>query len=461
MAKNNKSPCSSDSAACNPAESDAHSDADPDPNQRFPDNDWPRFLVIKSTDDKSIIKHNFFVISKAIQGIAGTVKNVTPQRNSDIIVVQVDQRQQAINLLDTSLLHDIPVQITAHRTMNTCKGVIRCNIIEDLTDKQILEHLKESSQRVNDVYRIISYREKKKCPTNTFVVTFNQEKIPEKMYVGSLRVDVQPFIPNPRKCSNCQKFRHTKKFCRAKEPTCSNCGQAGHENEDCKEPPFCVNCKGDHPSFSRACPVWKREKEIVQLKHSENISFPEAIKRIEKLYPSTSQKQSSYSSVVSSGSSVPTVTSVPTVKSTVECQTDLTWPEDLTSPVLTSRCVISNHKVVQVQTATEMDLDIVNFKRTREGSSSSENELPTLHPSKRGSFNKLNKDSAKQADTVSPPTSDDAPGEGKVGEGGFSPDRGRPRVSQGSDSPLPSPPPRSCRTDKPASGRNLSPIKHP
>ena len=146
MAKSNKPPCSSGSAACNPAESDAIAVADPDLDQRFQDNDWPRYLVIKSTDNKSIIRHNFFVISKAIQGIAGTVKNVSPQKKADIIVVEVSSRQQSINLLDTKNLHDIPVEITAHRTMNTCKGVVTCNFVEDLTDKEMLENLNDTHQ---------------------------------------------------------------------------------------------------------------------------------------------------------------------------------------------------------------------------------------------------------------------------------------------------------------------------
>ncbi|GFX25529.1 uncharacterized protein TNCV_1407951 [Trichonephila clavipes] len=38
----------------------------------------------------------------------------------------------------------------------------------------------------------------------------------------------------------------------------------------------CVNCKGDHSSFSRACPTWLLEKEITALKIKNKISYPEA-----------------------------------------------------------------------------------------------------------------------------------------------------------------------------------------
>ncbi|GFX06356.1 uncharacterized protein TNCV_2938841 [Trichonephila clavipes] len=38
----------------------------------------------------------------------------------------------------------------------------------------------------------------------------------------------------------------------------------------------CVNCKGDHPSYSRSCPTWSIEKEITALKIKNKISYPEA-----------------------------------------------------------------------------------------------------------------------------------------------------------------------------------------
>ena len=38
----------------------------------------------------------------------------------------------------------------------------------------------------------------------------------------------------------------------------------------------CINCKGTHAAFARECPVWKEEKEILNIKYSKNISFPEA-----------------------------------------------------------------------------------------------------------------------------------------------------------------------------------------
>ena len=43
----------------------------------------------------------------------------------------------------------------------------------------------------------------------------------------------------------------------------------------------CVNCGGEHMSTSRICDHWRKEKEIVTVKHKESLSFPEARKIVE------------------------------------------------------------------------------------------------------------------------------------------------------------------------------------
>jgi len=45
-------------------------------------------------------------------------------------------------------------------------------------------------------------------------------------------------------------------------------------------PVKCVNCSGDHPSSSKQCPKYQQEQEIIKLKYTLNIPFPEALKRI-------------------------------------------------------------------------------------------------------------------------------------------------------------------------------------
>lgn len=66
---------------------------------------------------------------------------------------------------------------------------------------------------------------------------------------------------------------------------CAKCGTTGHSSDDCNnDEVHCANCDGSHPAYSRACPAWKKEKEIITVKVKENITFREARQRISSLF---------------------------------------------------------------------------------------------------------------------------------------------------------------------------------
>ena len=301
--------------------------------------EWPKFLVVKSLDNKPITKHNTFVIRKAVEGIAGIPKSVIPLKNAGLLLIEVGQKHHAVNLLKCKKLHDIPVEISAHRSMNVCKGVITCDSLEDMTDEQITQHLLESNQKVKEVKRIISMRQGKETPTNTFIITFNSTTLPEKMYVGLYRVNVRLYIPNPRRCVKCQKFGHTKKFCKNNQ-VCAKCGKENHAYENCTNEPECFNCKGNHPASSRMCPSWTKEKKIIECKVMYNISFGQARKRIESEdnISSNGKKVDSWATTAAKPPSTavkPTKVdaSVQTVMVDQYAQTTFTWPSDSKWPI--------------------------------------------------------------------------------------------------------------------------------
>ena len=47
----------------------------------------------------------------------------------------------------------------------------------------------------------------------------------------------------------------------------------------------CVNCGKDHLSRSSECEVWKKEKEIMKLKVTKNLTYPEARKLYDQQQP--------------------------------------------------------------------------------------------------------------------------------------------------------------------------------
>ena len=58
---------------------------------------------------------------------------------------------------------------------------------------------------------------------------------------------------------------------------CDNCVE---DHLASPKPTKCVNCEGPHSAFSKQCPKYKQEQEIITLKYTLTISFPEAGKSI-------------------------------------------------------------------------------------------------------------------------------------------------------------------------------------
>ena len=67
-------------------------------------------------------------------------------------------------------------------------------------------------------------KEGKTIETNTYIMTFNTPKIPEKIKVGYSMEKVEQFVPNPLRCYRCQKYGHHEDSCRGYE-VCEKCGQ--------------------------------------------------------------------------------------------------------------------------------------------------------------------------------------------------------------------------------------------
>jgi hypothetical protein len=71
-----------------------------------------------------------------------------------------------------------------------------------------------------------------------------------------------------RQCFKCYKYGHIAKYCR-KTARCGYCATAAHEQKDenaCpnKQPSGtkkCVNCRGSHTAWDRACPAYKNASE--------------------------------------------------------------------------------------------------------------------------------------------------------------------------------------------------------
>ncbi|XP_055928136.1 uncharacterized protein LOC129959342 [Argiope bruennichi] len=140
------------------------------------------------------------------------------------------------------------------------------------------------SQGVIHIRRITIRRDGQLIETKHHILTFQIPTIPESVYAGYIKLPVKTYIPDPLRCYQCQGFGHAKLNCRG-SLTCGRCAQKGHEIQQCSAKEKCINCSGDHPSYSRSCPCWILEKQITSIKVKENISYPEARRRVQAQTP--------------------------------------------------------------------------------------------------------------------------------------------------------------------------------
>ncbi|KAK6189066.1 hypothetical protein SNE40_005111 [Patella caerulea] len=242
---------------------------------------WPRFLVIQSTNDTNLAKTSPFLISKGLAGLAGEPKSVKKMRNGTLLV-ECAKESHASSLLKSTTLANIPIKVAPHNSLNSSRGVIRSQDLEGSSEEEMLENL--ASQGVTYVKRISIRRNGNIIQTNTYILTFDKPDLPKMIKAGFLAITVTPYIPNPLRCFHCQRFGHSKNVCKGKA-TCARCGQDGHESTSCQLDHCCINCKGSHFAYSRECPIWKKEKQVQQVKTEKNIPYPEARKLVEAATP--------------------------------------------------------------------------------------------------------------------------------------------------------------------------------
>ena len=255
---------------------------------------FPHFVVLESLEDKQLAKLSPFVIEKTISGI---VKPISVKKLKDgTLLIEVEKKTYADNLIKMKSFHGLKIKGYAHTSLNTSKGVVRSSELSLCSLEEIKTHLQ--NQGVSDVKRITIKRNDEIINTNTYIFTFNRSQAPTELKVGYNIIKVNPYIPNPLRCYNCQKFGHHESKC-LKSPICKKSGGSGSDHAEltCTNPICCANCQSSHPADSKECMVWKLEKQVNTIKYTNNIPFPEARKIVQS---QTQPQTKSYSQVTKS-----------------------------------------------------------------------------------------------------------------------------------------------------------------
>jgi hypothetical protein len=323
-----------------------------------------RFFIIKLAEG-DFSKISPFLIHKSLQAKIGDAKSVKKLRSGELLV-EVSTTKQAMILSTLKSLGNLAVVVSAHRTLNFSKGVISEPDLQYISESEILENLKD--QLVCAVRKITIRRDGKVSPTKHTILTFSSPTLPPHINAGYLRCPVRPYVPNPLRCFKCQRFGHSKFSCRG-STTCARCAVVGHDSEKCNnEKTVCVNCKGEHPSFSRLCPSWQAEKEVQVLKHEKGLSYGEARKLINSRTPKSGI---SYSSAIANKSvrSIATQTEPSPIKKKIITQaptiTSVKASKNKEKATETQLDFSSNNKAPKSNTNNEASNKVKSKKRSR------------------------------------------------------------------------------------------------
>ena len=238
---------------------------------------FKRFVTIEHQDEAiHMTSVNPFEIDRQLRSLLGKKHRckVTNLRSGHLLV-EVDQRSLYDKLMKVRALGSIPVVVKDHRELNSSKGRIYCENLKAMTKTEILTELE--NQDVIDLYRIEKREGNEHVKTHLYILTFNKPAIPNEVKIGFNKCNVTLYIPNPRRCFNCQRYGHGTNNCR-QETRCVTCGKKGHERGDdlCDKVKHCYHCEQGHESSSRECPQYKLEKIIIEDKIKNNLTFKQA-----------------------------------------------------------------------------------------------------------------------------------------------------------------------------------------
>ena len=257
---------------------------------------FARYLIIESKNkEKPVTSLSPFVIEKQIESMIGTAKSVKKLKNGTLLV-ETTRKTQTENLKKQTSFFGVPVEVIEHQSLNSSKGIIRNPILRAETEENILEYLKP--QDVTHVKRFTIRKNNERINTNTLLLTFNSVVTPKTLKIFYQIIQVELYVPNPLRCFNCQKFGHHENNCPADlGSVCEKCGTGNHDHlaSQCKKPAKCVNCGENHMSRSSDCDVWKKEKEVMKIKVTQRLTYPEARKIYDQQKP-----EFTFSKVVSS-----------------------------------------------------------------------------------------------------------------------------------------------------------------
>jgi len=142
-------------------------------------------------------------------------------------------------------------------------SIIIRNLPTSISEAEIFEELSELKFNVTSVTRLQN-RHKSPIPIVAVILDKSEKNIfsLDRLFQCIITVENRKTDNAIPQCQNCQRFNHTKNFCKL-PPRCVKCPEQHHYSEctkDLNSPPTCVNCNENHPANYKGCKIYKQIK---------------------------------------------------------------------------------------------------------------------------------------------------------------------------------------------------------
>lgn len=243
-------------------------------------------FIHNATDNKKLATINPYKIKAEIDTLCGPVNNVEHRRNGTLLITAKTADQVQTLVKATRLpISQIPIKGSVAWSTQTVSGKIYAPEFAEDTLADLLELLKPVG--VIAIRKFLQDPNKKHVPI--YVLTFLNNKCPEKIQVGYTSYRVDEYYSQPLRCTNCCRWGHSQRNCHG-SLTCGQCGQQGHHQKNCSSNTTCCpNCKEDHPVNSKKCKKFIEQQNLCKIKSTLNISYQEARKKMNETQINRSQ----------------------------------------------------------------------------------------------------------------------------------------------------------------------------
>lgn len=270
-----------------------------------------RFLIAKRSNGDLLCSNiNKFVTNKFLKELLPSGFSLPSKLREGHLLFQAydsEQAQKALGDHDipgSSESHSEPIKITIslHEKMNVTRGVFVTSELKNESNEEILENIKKQNEgfKFTSIERLKCFRNGSESDAQRFILTVEGFSLPEDIFIAYMKFSVRLFHDNPLRCTLCQEYRHTKKWCTKKVEKCRTCSlDLPHENNKCGAT-RCVNCLNPHPSNHPDCPVRNKEVLICKIQAERRVSPREARTIAEKLF-NDNHFVTKYSEVVGTG----------------------------------------------------------------------------------------------------------------------------------------------------------------